>query len=141
GGARLPPGTGAVPAGGRDRAASSSSFWLVAILSAPSTVTHGRRVRRHIAASGATCRGPRADGPRPLCARDGAVLPGRVACGPPAPGGSPRTLHAGPALDASVPHGCRPGGGLPHVCCHSPLGARVPGASPLPRLRGPGVGP
>ena len=61
------------------------------------TVAHGTRARRNVATPGATCRRPRARCRRPLCPWGDMVLPWRIACCPPAPGGSHRTLHARPA--------------------------------------------
>ena len=51
-----------------------------------------------------------------------------------------RTLHARPAPCAGVPHGPRSGCCLPSLCRAGPLVAGVPGASPGPPPRGPGVG-
>ena len=51
-----------------------------------------------------------------------------------------RTLHARPAPCAGVPHGPRSGCWLPSLCRSDPLVAGVPGASPGPPPRGPGVG-
>ena len=68
------------------------------------------------------------------------VLPWRVAGCPPAPGGRHRTLHARPAPCAGVPHGPGSGCWLPSLCRADPLVAGVPGASPGPPPRGPGVG-
>ena len=68
------------------------------------------------------------------------VLSWRVAGGPPAPGGSHRTLHARPAPCSGVPHGAGSGRWLPGLCRTGPLVARVSGASPGPHPRGPGVG-
>ena len=68
------------------------------------------------------------------------VLPWRVAGCPPAPGGRHRTLHARPAPCSGVPHGPRSGCCLPSPCRADPLVAGVPGASPGPPPRGPGVG-
>ena len=99
-----------------------------------------REIGETLAAPGATCRRPRARGHRPLCPRDDVVLPWRVAGCPPAPGGSHRTLHARPAPCAGVPHGPGSGCCLPSPCRSDPLVAGVPGASPGPPPRGPGVG-
>ena len=68
------------------------------------------------------------------------LLPGRVACCPPAPGGRHRTLHARPAPCAGVPHRPRSGCCLPSLCRADPLVTGVPGASPGQPPRGPGVG-
>ena len=96
------------------------------------TVAHGARARGNIAAPGATCRRPRTRGHRPLCPWDDVAVPWRVACGPPAPGGRHRPLHARPAPCAGVPHGPRSGCWLPSLCRCYPLVAGVPGASPGP---------
>ena len=56
-----------------------------------------RELGETLAAPGATGPRPRARGHRPPCPRVYVVLPGRVACGPPAPGGRDHTLHARPA--------------------------------------------
>ena len=68
------------------------------------------------------------------------LLSWRVACCPPAPGGRHRTLHARPAPCSGVPHGPRSGCCLPSLCRADPLVTGVPGASPGPPPRGPGVG-
>ena len=52
-----------------------------------------------------------------------------------------RPLHARPEPCAGVPYGPRSGGGLPRLCRVDPLVAGIPGASPGPSPRGPGVGP
>ena len=85
-------------------------------------------------------RRPRACGHRPLCPRGRVVVAWCVARCPPAPGGRHRMLHARPASCAGVPHGPRSGCGLPSQCRADPLVAGVPGASPGPPPRGPGVG-
>ena len=115
-------------------------FGLWRFYAGTATVAHGARARGNVAAPGATCRRPRARGHRPLCPRVDVVLPWRVACCPPAPGGRHRTLHARPAPCAGVPHGPRSGCWLPSLCRSDPLVAGVPGASPGPPPRGPGVG-
>ena len=140
GGARLHPGTRVVSAGGRDARACPGPVWAVAVLCGTATVAHGARARGNVAAPGATCPRPRARGHRPLCPRGDVVLPWRVACCPPAPGGRHRTLHARPAPCAGVPHGPRSGCWLPSLCRADPLVAGVPGASPGTPPRGPGVG-
>ena len=140
GGARLHPGTRVVSAGGRDARAGPGPVWAVAVLCCTATVAHGARDRGNFAAPGATCPRPRARGHRPLCPRDDVVLAWRVPCCPPAPGGRHRTLHARPAPCAGVPHGPRSGCCLPSQCRSDPLVARVPGASPGPPPRCPGVG-
>lgn len=73
---------------------------------------------------------PRADG----------SLPWHIVCCPPALGGSHRTLHARPAPCTGVPHRSRSGCCLPSACRYDPLVTGVPGASPGPPPRGPGVG-
>ena len=140
GGARLHPGPRVVSAGGRDARACPGPVWSVAVLSGTVTVPHGARARGNVAAPGATCRRSRARGHRPLCPRGYVALPWRVACCPPAPGGRHRPLHARPAPCAGVPHGPRSGCCLPSLCRADPLVAGVPGASPGPPPRGPGVG-
>ena len=58
----------------------------------------------------------------------------------PAPGGRHRTLHARPAHGAGIPHWPRSRGCLPSLCrCH-PVVTGIPGASPGPLPRGPGIG-
>ena len=140
GGARLHPGTRVVSAGGRDARACPGPVWAVAVLYCTVTVAHGARARGNIAAPGATCPRPRARCHRPLCPRGDVVLPGRVARCPPAPGARHRPLHARPAPCSGVPHGPRSGCWLPSLCRLDPLVAGVPGASPGPHPRGPGVG-
>ena len=140
GGARLHPGTRVVSAGGRDARAWPGPVWSVAVLYCTVTVAHGARDRGNIAAPGATCPRPRARGHRPLCPRVDVVLPWRVACCPPAPGGRHRTLHARPAPCSGVPHGPRSGCCLPNLCRLDPLVTGVPGASPGTPPRCPGVG-
>ena len=68
------------------------------------------------------------------------VVAWRVAGGPPAPGGRHRALHARPAPCAGVAHWLRSGCWLPRLCRSDPLVTGVPGASPGPPPRGPGVG-
>ena len=63
-----------------------------------------------------------------------------VAGCPPAPGGRDHTLHARPEPCAGVPHGPRSRCGLPSLCRVDPLVTGVPGSSPGPPPRGPGVG-
>ena len=86
------------------------------------------------------CSQPRARCRRPPSPREYVALPWRVACCPPAPGGRHRTLHARPAPCASVPHWPRSGCCLPSPMPREPLVAGVPGASPGPHPRCPGVG-
>ena len=139
-GARLHSGTRVVSAGGRDARVGPGPVWAVEVLSGTVTVAHGARTRGHVAAPDATHRRPRARGHRPLCPWVDVVLPWRVACCPPAPGGRHRPLYARPAPCAGVPHGPRSGCYLPSLCRLDPLVARVPGASPGMPPRGPGVG-
>jgi hypothetical protein len=68
------------------------------------------------------------------------VLPGRVACCPPAPGGRYRLLHARAAPCVGIPHGPRSRYDLPHLCRCNSLVTGVPGASPGLCPRRPGVG-
>src|SRR5919108_1279833 len=140
GGVRLHPGTRIVSAGGRDAGAGPGAAWAVAVLYGTAAVAHGASARGHPATPGATGPRPRARGHRPLCPRVDVVLPWRVAGGPPAPGGKHRTLHAGPAPRAGVPHGPRSGGWVPSSCRSDPLVAGIPGASSSTDPRSPGVG-
>src|SRR5205807_1016907 len=114
------------------------AVWAVAVLSCTGTVTHGARARGYPPAPGATRRRSRARGRRPLYPWGDVVLPGRVAYGPPAPGGRYRTLHTRPKPCAGVPHGPRPECGLPSRYRDDPLVAGVPESSPGPPPRGTG---
>ena len=115
GGARLYPGMRVVSAGGRDARAGPGPIWAVAVLCGTAAVAYGARARGNVAAPGATCPRPCALCRRPLCPRGVVVLAWRIACGPPAPGGRHRTLHARPAPCAGVPHGQRSGCWLPTI--------------------------
>ena len=130
-----------VSASGGDAGVGPGPGWSDSVLYATGTVAHGARPWGDPAAPGAPCPRPHARGRRALGPWIYVVRAWGIACGPPARGRRHCTLQARPAPCAGVPHGRRSGCWLPHLCRDDSLVAGVPGASPGPPPRGPGVGP
>ena len=115
-GARLCPGTGALPAGGGDRRALSCPLWAVPVLCPAGRVPDGTGV------GGATPR-PEPQRPRPLATPGGPpghgndlVLAWGIAAGTHPCRAGVRPLRAGATPRYGGPLRARPGGVLPHLC-------------------------
>ena len=140
GGARLRPGARLVSAGRRDTRACPSPVWAVAVLFWTVTVAHGARARGHVAAPGATCPRPCARCHCPLCPW-GDVVAAWARCLLPASTWR-KASHA--TRQTSTVRWCSALAKIQVLAADSmprcPLVTGVPGASPSPPPRSPGVG-